>query len=119
MGTSDAFQSSTTEGDVEVRKSQKSSNDGICWGVEVREGGNGDARVSRPFDDGVGISAPRIRDLAQQYQELAYANAQANGGDTRTADCDAWLRRTLAEEGALPEYVKVEFERVMAEVFRV
>ena len=66
-----------------------------------------------------GLSHWRIRNLAEQYQELAYANARANDGDTRTADCDAWLRRTLAEQGVLPESVEVEFERIMAELFRV
>jgi hypothetical protein len=66
-----------------------------------------------------GLSRRRIWDLAEQYQELAYANAQATGGDTRTADCDAWLRQTLAEGGILPEHVEVEFARVMAQVFQV
>jgi 5S rRNA maturation endonuclease (ribonuclease M5) len=58
-----------------------------------------------------GLSSRRIRGLAEQYQELAYANAQENGGDTRAADCDAWLWQTLAEEGVPPEFVEIEFER--------
>jgi hypothetical protein len=66
-----------------------------------------------------GLSRRRIRDLAEQYQDLAYANAQENGGDTCTAGCDAWLRQTLGEEGVAPEFIEVEFERVMVEVFRV
>jgi hypothetical protein len=66
-----------------------------------------------------GLSRRRISDLAEQYQDLAYRNAQANGGDTRTAECDAWLRAILRDEVAFPEHVGVEFERVMAEVFRV
>ena len=53
-----------------------------------------------------------------QDEMAAYANAQQTGGDTRTAHCDAWLRQTLAEE-VLPEFIETEFERVMAEVFRV
>ena len=60
----------------------------------------------------------RIQNLAEQYQERAYANAQAHDGDTHTADCDAWLRRILAEDGVLPEFIETEFERVMAEVLR-
>jgi Protein of unknown function (DUF3631) len=73
----------------------------------------------QPFNGGApGLSEHRIRDLAEQYQERAYANAQENGGDTRTAELDAGLRQVLAEE-VLPESVEVEFERVMAEVFRV
>jgi hypothetical protein len=70
-------------------------------------------------DDGVGISAWRIRRLTDEYHDRAYANAQETGGDTRTADLDAWLRQKLADEGVLPEFVEVEFERVMAVVFRV
>jgi uncharacterized protein DUF3631 len=170
--TSDIFKPSRAQNDVTVAKSQKPNNDGLRDGVTVAKGGNGDARVSSPFDDGVGsgakaqprtaksrsddlpyrgpvvpcpdvgpdalddhgapVAAPaptnggiepglsqrRIRDLAEQYQELAYANAQETGGDTRTAQCDVWLRQTLAEDGVLPESVKVEFERVMTEVFR-
>jgi hypothetical protein len=65
------------------------------------------------------VSRPRIKDLGEQYQEMAYANAQANDGDTRTADCDAWLRQRLADDGVLPEFIEVEFARVMDEVFRM
>jgi uncharacterized protein DUF3631 len=117
MGTSQHFQSGTAEADVPVGKSQKPNNDGLCSGVPVAKGGNGDARTSRPLDDGVGVSAWRIRQLAEQYQDRAYANAQANDGDTRTAECDAWLRQALTEM-VLPEFVEAEFKRVMTEVFR-
>ena len=48
-----------------------------------------------------------------------YANAQANGGDTRTAELDAWLRQRLADEGVRPEHIEIEFERVMQVVFAV
>jgi hypothetical protein len=41
MGTSDLFQTSTVKNDVEVRKSQKSNNDGLCLGVEVAKGDPG------------------------------------------------------------------------------
>jgi 5S rRNA maturation endonuclease (ribonuclease M5) len=73
----------------------------------------------QPFNGGApGLSEYRIRNLAEQYQERAYANAQENGGDTRTAELDADLRRRLAEE-VLPEFVEVEFARVMDQVFRI
>ena len=39
------------------------------------------------------------------------------GGDTRTAECDAWLRQKLADEGVRPEHIETEFQRVMAVVF--
>jgi hypothetical protein len=66
-----------------------------------------------------GISRRRIEWFAEQYTERAYANAAQNDGDTRTAELDAWLRHALAEDGVLPEFVEVEFERVMDMVFRV
>jgi putative DNA primase/helicase len=69
--------------------------------------------------DEPGLSRRRIRDLADQYQEIAYANAQENGGDTLTDKCDRWLRQTLAQEGVLPEFIEVEFRRIVAEAFRL
>jgi hypothetical protein len=120
MGTSASFQSSTSQPDVEVRKSQKSNNDGLCLGVEVWEG---DLREQAHASDGNGLAAAglsqrAISDLAEDYTERAYANAQETGGDTRTAELDADLRRRLAEM-VLPEFVETEFGRVMAQVFRV
>jgi hypothetical protein len=66
-----------------------------------------------------GLSPRTIADLAEDYSERAYANAQENDGDTRTAELDAWLRQRLADEMVLPEFVEVELKRVMAQVFRV
>jgi hypothetical protein len=48
-GTSAAFRTSTAEKDVEVRKCEKSNNDGPCLGVEDREGESPSARASIPF----------------------------------------------------------------------
>jgi hypothetical protein len=80
------------------------------------EGGSegGKANGSAP-----GLSPRTIADLAEDYSERAYANAQENDGDTRTAELDAWLRQRLADEMVLPEFVEVELKRVMAQVFRV
>jgi len=82
---------------------------------------HGVPRAAHPQPNGgePGLSHWRIRVLADQYQELAYANAQARDGDTRTAECDAWLRQRLADDGVRSEHIEIEFERVMAEVFRV
>jgi hypothetical protein len=120
-GTSATFQTSTEDSDVEVRKCEKSNNDGLCLGVEVREGGLGRERAKQTSTNGsaAGLSQRTIADLANDYTEAAYANAQENSGDTRTVECDAWLRQSLADEGVRPEFIEVEFERVMAEVFRV
>jgi hypothetical protein len=65
------------------------------------------------------VSSRHIQRLTDEYQDRAYANARATGGDTLTAECDRWLRRKLADEGVRPEHIEVEFERVMAEVFRI
>jgi hypothetical protein len=115
--TSENLQPDSPEQASPVAKCEKPSNDGLPSGCPVAKGGNGAARAPSSLDDGVGVSAWRIRQLAEQYQDRAYANAQANDGDTRTADCDAWLRQTLAEM-VLPEFVEGEFKRVMTEVFR-
>jgi 5S rRNA maturation endonuclease (ribonuclease M5) len=63
-----------------------------------------------------GVSERHIRQLGDQYNDRAYANYQESG-DTRTAECDAWLRQKLADEGVLPEHIETEFKRVMAVVF--
>jgi cobalamin biosynthesis protein CobT len=80
-------------------------------------GGNGQAPLEREPDP-PGLSTYRIRQLADEYTEQAYANAQENDGDTLTAALDDWLRERLAGE-VLPEFVEVEFERIMTEVFRI
>ena len=42
-----------------------------------------------------------------------------NDGALDTAKLDNELRLILREEVAFPEHVEIEFERVMAEVFRI
>jgi Protein of unknown function (DUF3631) len=64
-----------------------------------------------------GLSGRTIRGVADEYTERACANAQETGGDTRTAELDAWLRQRLAAEGVRPEHVETEFARVMQAVF--
>ena len=81
---------------------------------------HGAARSARPQSRGEpGLGDRTIRGLGDEYTERAYANAQANGGDTRTAELDAWLRQRLADEGVRPEHIEIEFERVMQVVFAV
>ena len=70
-------------------------------------------------DQEAGVSSRRIQRLTDEYQNRAYTNAQETGGDTRAAECDAWLRQKLADEGVRPEHIEIEFRRVMAAVFRV
>jgi hypothetical protein len=118
VATSRDSQSVTTENGVTLRKSQKSNNDGLCDTVTLGKGGLGEWARASDGNGQVGLSQRTISELAEGYTERAYANAQENGGDTRTADLDAALRRRLAEM-VLPEFIEVEFERVMTEVFRV
>ena len=88
--------------------------------VPVLPPDHGAARSARPQSRGEpGLGDRTIRGLGDEYTERAYANAQANGGDTRTAELDAWLRQRLADEGVRPEYIEIEFERVMQVVFAV
>ena len=64
-----------------------------------------------------GLSQRTISELAEDYTETTYRLNQ-EGADIDSASLDADLRRRLAEQ-VFPEFVETEFERVMAEVFRV
>ena len=116
--TSDAFQSSTAEPDVEVAKCEKSNNDGLLCGCAVEKG---ESRQSEHAEGGngltPGLSHRTIAELAEDYTETTY-RLNKEGSDIESAALDADLRRRLAEM-VLPESIEVEFERVMAEVFRV
>jgi len=61
-GTSDTFQSATSETNVALRKCEKPNDDGLCCGVALAKGGNGHASLRndleahqgrRPPDDGI------------------------------------------------------------------
>ena len=118
MGTSESFQSATAEPVVAVGKCEKSTNDGPCCGVAVEKG---DVGGSGHAGDGnglaPGLSQRTITELADDYTEAAYSqNQEGTDIDSRTLDAD--LRRRLAEM-VLPEFVEIEFTRVMEQVFRV
>jgi hypothetical protein len=69
--------------------------------------------------DEPGLSSHRIRELAQRYREQVdhYRNGGADLSPQSQADLDAELRRALRDEGVFPEFVEIEFERVIAAVF--
>lgn len=118
-GTSDISRPDSLDDDCPVVKSQKSNNDGLLSGCPVAKGRTGQSEHAEGGNGlAPGLSQRRIVDLAHWYTERAYATAQETGGDTRTAELDSGLRQVLAEQ-VLPESIEVEFERVMAEVFRV
>jgi uncharacterized protein DUF3631 len=118
MGTSDLFKPKQASPDVSVAKCEKPNNDGLCSGVSVQKGDLGKRARASDGNGAAGLSQRTITELAEDYTETAYANAQETGGDTRTAELDADLRRRLAEM-VFPESVEVEFARVMAKVFQV
>jgi hypothetical protein len=113
--TSDVFQSSTTEPDVEVRKSQNSNNDGLCLGVEVGKGGLGQ---SEHVANSNGLSWAARRQLADYAR--AHADEPRQGGaEVGLGAIEAFVRERVEAAVGDPELVAQEFERVMAEVFRV
>jgi hypothetical protein len=57
-----------------------------------------------------------IRDFANWYEEEANRRRVGTIIDQDALDRD--LRRLLAERGVFPEFIAVEFERVMQVVFR-
>ena len=118
ISTSDAFQSAQPSPGCAVGKSEKPNNDGLLCGCAVEKG---ESRQSEHAEGGngltPGLSHRTIAELAEDYTETTYRLNQA-GSDIDSAALDADLRRRLAEM-VLPEFVEVEFERVMAEVFRV
>jgi len=63
-----------------------------------------------------GLSDFRIRQHADWYLKRVEPERQKTGGMRRT-ELDAALRKVLAEDGVLAEFIAVEFERVMAAVF--
>jgi hypothetical protein len=62
-----------------------------------------------------GLSPYTIRDLAHWYEEEA--NRRRVGINIDQDALDRNLRRLLAERGVFPEFIAVEFERVMKVVF--
>jgi putative DNA primase/helicase len=117
-GTSAGFQTATADTDVAVRKCEKPTNDGPRSGVADQKGDVG-GRVHAGDGNGLapGLSQRTITRLAEDYTETTYRLNQ-EGADIESASLDADLRRRLAEM-VLPEFIEVEFERVMAEVFRI
>jgi hypothetical protein len=62
-----------------------------------------------------GLSPYEIRDLANWYEEGGNRRRPDSGLDQKVLGRD--LRRLLAERGVFPEFIAVEFERVMQVVF--
>jgi hypothetical protein len=67
-------------------------------------------------EDGPGLSQQRIRQLAGWYRDQAEGERQRTGAIRQTELAET-LRAALAKEGVFPEFIAVEFERVMRAVF--
>lgn len=66
-----------------------------------------------------GLSQWRLQQLAPSYADRAHALMHEQGTtDIDLARLDAELRQKLSDLGVRPEHIEIEFERVMAEVFK-
>jgi hypothetical protein len=120
MGTSDISQPHSPDPGCAVGKSKKPNNDGLLCGCAVAKGGAGQSERAEGGNGlAPGLSQRSILDLAQWYIGKAADQQTRNDSlDLDYAELNAGLRQVLAGE-VLPEFVEVEFERVMVEVFRV
>jgi len=94
-----------------VEKCEKSKSDGLLGGCAVAGGGLVTNGRDKP-----GLSDYRIRQLAGWYLDRAESERQETG-TIRQTELDDALRMVLSKEGVLPEFIGVEFERVMGAVF--
>jgi hypothetical protein len=130
MGTSHDF-SSVPENSWDGSKNAELSNNDAGWDAGTdRKGGNGRAshldQETAPSgaptepqpepEPEPGLSPWRIRELACWYIELADAKRQ-HSTDVPTAELDAALRQRLAGLGVFREFIEIEFQRVMEQVF--
>jgi hypothetical protein len=86
--------------------------------IEVKNAARPAAKPWPPTQpDEPGLTPYTIRELAHWYEEEGNRRRVGPGLDQNALDRD--LRRTLAERGVFPEFIEIEFERVMQVVFAV
>jgi putative DNA primase/helicase len=118
MGASAGFRTATADPDVAVRKCEKPANDRPRSGVADEKGDvGGSVHVGDGNGLAPGLSQRTISELAEDYTATTY-RLNKEGSDIDSTALDADLRRRLAKM-VLPEFIEVEFERVMGQVFRV
>jgi hypothetical protein len=118
QGTSEIFKVSENSSERTLQKSQKSNNDGLLDTWTLREGGGGEkATVGANGGGEPGLSTRRVRELADWYADQGHQRHSEGTLDTPALDDE--LRAILRKEGVFPEFVEVEFERVMDVVFKV
>jgi hypothetical protein len=116
MGTSDDFKMDSHEPDCPVEKCEKPNHDGVLSTCPVAKGFAGEtAKVTAANGRAEpGLSWRRVQELADWYSDEGHQRYCENTLDTATLDAE--LRTALAEE-VFPEFVEIEFERVMKVVF--
>jgi putative DNA primase/helicase len=123
--TSDIFKPDATETGCPVVKLKKPNNDGLVSGCPVAKGGFGEKgdfgeKSMAGGRDEPGLSQRRLKEIASWYVEEV-EHRRAGGADLdpqSQADLDGWLRRVLREEDVFPEFLEIEFQRVMEEIFK-
>jgi hypothetical protein len=109
--TSGVFKPHSEKDGCALGKCEKPNNDGLLGGCAVaREGIPSNGR------DEAGLSDYRVQQLAAWYLDRADAERRETG-TLRQTELDEALRTLLAENGVFPEFIAVEFERVMRAVF--
>jgi Protein of unknown function (DUF3631) len=94
-----------------LRKGENPNNDGPLGGCAAARGG-----IPLNGGDEAGLSDYRVRQLAGWYLHRADAERRETG-TIRETELDDALRMALVEDGVFPEFIAVEFERVMRVVF--
>jgi putative DNA primase/helicase len=107
-GISGHFETSTANPCVEVQKSQKPNNDGLCLGVEVGKGENGQAR-------GMGLSE---RDVDEGAEWLCATASRLVGDPDADAKLDRGLREWVWDRFNVPfDSMEIELARIMERAF--
>jgi putative DNA primase/helicase len=114
--TSEVSKVSQPEDLVTLSKCEKSNHDGLCDTVTLSQGGGGENAHTQPSNGGdPGLPRRDLVRLANSYKERG--DAQRNGGiEVDQEELDAGLRQVLTEM-VLPEFVEVEFQKVIRLVF--
>ena len=109
--TSGVFEPHSEKDGCALGNCEKSNNGGHLGGCAVAGGG-----LPPNGGDEAGLGDYRVRQLAAWYLDRADAERRETGV-IRQTELDEALRKLLAENGVLPEFIAVEFEHVMRAVF--
>jgi putative DNA primase/helicase len=114
-GTSAHFPPATPEPDVAFQKCEKAPSDGHCSGVASQEPEK--AHQVTKDDDLLGFSWRTIVQLTRDVEEWVYS-CRHDDGATAEAQIEAEARRRVIEAGVLPEFAKIETDRVLSYLYK-